>query len=281
MNQETGAVLAVDSSHLKGWQILDRVLAHEGFALGCRAQSLSIVLQGGHISAGQRKALWQTLLDACPDLGEWADKEEDAELVWPQSVQWLLTIWQHLQQAQGMALFESGRIVSRSVDVARCVVPVGHQGHKAVTHLIETTLRYLQSHEDVTLNLDEGPEVDDGLSRAVQALKGLAETGSNVPRFVKAAIELGMPMLVMPGGVIQYGVGCKGRRLDSSFTDQTPVIAAKLARNKMWTSALLKQAGLPVAPHLLVANADQAVKAAHHLAIHQFYCIQEFACSQS
>lgn len=265
MSQITGSVLAVDSSQSKGWQVLDRVLTHEGFAWGCRAPSLSIVVQGRHISAGQRKAVWQTLLDACPGLGEWADKEEDAELVWPQSVQWLLTIWQHLQQAQGMALFESGRIVSRSVGVVRCVVPVGHQGHKAMTHLIQTTMRCLQSHEDVTPNLEEGTHLDDGLSRAVQALKALAEKGSNVPRFVKAAVELGMPMMVMPGGVIQYGIGSKGRRLDSSFTDQTPVIAAKLARNKMWTSALLKQAGLPVAPHLLVPNADQAVKAAHRL----------------
>lgn len=265
MSQITGSVLDGDSSQKNGWQVQDRVLFHEGFALGCRSPSVSIVVQGRHISTGQRKALWQTLLVACPGLGEWADKEEDAELVWPQSVQWLLTIWQHLQQAQGIALFETGRIVSLSADVVRCLVPVGHQGHKAVTNLIQTTLRSLQSHEDVMLNLEKVPHVDDFLSRAAQDLKALAEKGSNVPRFVKAAVELGMPMLVMPGGVIQYGIGSKGRRLDSSFTDQTPVIAAKLARNKMWTSALLKQAGLPVAPHLLVPNADQAVKAAHHL----------------
>jgi len=265
VSMTTNTVSAAESAPLNRWQVLDRVLVHEGFALGCRAPSVTIVMQAQHISAKQRKALYQALLADCPGLGEWAGTEDGAELVWPQSVHWLLNVWQRLQQAQGIALFESGRIVASSAGVVRCVVPVGHQGHNAMTQLILSMLRWLQLHQDAPLPLGEVHPVDADLSRAVRALKVLAEKGSNVPRFVRAAVELAMPMLVLPGGVIQYGVGSKARRLDSSFTDQTPVIGVKLARNKMWTSALLAQAGLPVAPHVLVPNADQAVSTAHRL----------------
>ena len=58
------------------------------------------------------------------------------------------------------------------------------------------------------------------------------------------------------------GQGYRSRLLDSTTTDQTPVIACQNARNKPVTSEILRQFGFPVPVHKLVTSTDAAVHAA-------------------
>ena len=98
-----------------------------------------------------------------------------------------------------------------------------------------------------------------------QSLRAGAPQGMNTLRFLEAADQSGIPWQKVWGKVIQFGWGARARWLDSSFTDVTPNISTNLARNKMATSALLRQAGVPVPDHGLVSNAEEAVKLADQL----------------
>jgi D-alanine-D-alanine ligase-like ATP-grasp enzyme len=92
--------------------------------------------------------------------------------------------------------------------------------------------------------------------------RGVAPAGVNTLRFLQAAHERDIPWRHIANNVYQFGWGRYGRWLDSSFTDRTSTISAGLARDKVATAKVLRDAGLPVPRHRLVSTADQAVQAA-------------------
>lgn len=93
----------------------------------------------------------------------------------------------------------------------------------------------------------------------------LAPQGVNTLRFLQAAHNLNIPWCHVANNVYQLGWGRRARWLDSSFTDETPVIGAKLARDKLACSRVLRAAGLPVPRHWMVSSAEQAVKVSQAL----------------
>jgi len=101
---------------------------------------------------------------------------------------------------------------------------------------------------------------------AIERLQGryqyVAPAGVNTLRFLQAAHERDIPWRHIANNVYQFGWGRYGRWLDSSFTDRTSTISAGLARDKVATAKVLRDAGLPVARHRLVSTADQAVQVA-------------------
>lgn len=86
--------------------------------------------------------------------------------------------------------------------------------------------------------------------------------GPNALNFMNAALDKGIPFDCLEGSVLQFGQGAKARLMDGSFTDATSRIGTAIARNKLMTSALLLQHGLPVATAELVRDAETAVAAA-------------------
>jgi cyanophycin synthetase len=96
-------------------------------------------------------------------------------------------------------------------------------------------------------------------------LRAGAPHGMNTLRFLQAADDASIPLQRVWGNVFQFGWGGRARWLDSSFTDVTPTISAQLARNKLATAALLRQAGIPVPDHGRVLDADAAEKLATQL----------------
>lgn len=256
--------LALALANHAAWHIPDKLRAHKGYALGCRYPSLSLRLEGRPLSDNDGNRFWAELLRVCPAMRASKSLAPGGALDWSQTVTWLLTVWQQLQLVQGIPVFEAGRVVVWGDNQAQCQIPVSAKGHKAMARVIHATVQWLAKAE-----LNSHPEgtasAADDLLRAVSGLSVQAVNASNPQNFVKAAFAQGLPMMELPGGVLQYGVGAAARRLISSFTDATPVIAAKLARNKMWASALLADSGLPVPPHYLVADADACVKAAQRM----------------
>ncbi|MEB3195661.1 MAG: acetate--CoA ligase family protein [Candidatus Sericytochromatia bacterium] len=93
-------------------------------------------------------------------------------------------------------------------------------------------------------------------------LRAMAPHGANMVPFLAAAHAAGIPVYHVAGGVFQFGQGARARLLKSSFTDQTPVIAAEWARDKVQAAQALRRAGLPAPAHQLVANPEAAVAAA-------------------
>lgn len=103
------------------------------------------------------------------------------------------------------------------------------------------------------------------ITKLMRQFARYAPQGINTLRFLQAAHELEIPWRHVANNVYQFGWGSNARWLDSSFTDQTSVISANLARDKVACAKVLRSAGLPVPTHHLVSNAEQAVTAANTL----------------
>lgn len=89
-----------------------------------------------------------------------------------------------------------------------------------------------------------------------------APTGSNNPKFIKAAYRLALPWLRITANHFQFGWGRRGRWLKSSQTDATPALGMQIARDKAQANLLFKAAGLPVPLHYEVSSLDAALTAA-------------------
>lgn len=96
----------------------------------------------------------------------------------------------------------------------------------------------------------------------IKRCAGLAPSGVNSLRFLQAAYEADIPWRHVAGNVYQFGWGSMARWLDSSFTDETSGISARLARDKLACAQVLREAGLPVPRHRRVHTLAQAVAAA-------------------
>lgn len=167
----------------------------------------------------------------------------------------LLRWMEHLQRAAGLPIFEGGRIVRADGGRLLVCIPTMARGQQATIEafiwLLEL-LNLLSAGKDVALHLD-------ALSGRITALKEASPFISNVPRFLRAAYEIGVPFQELPGQVFQYGYGARARWLDSSLTDETPAIGAKLARSKIWAASMLRRAGIPTPQQVMVDSEEIAV----------------------
>lgn len=239
------------------WQLLGQVQGYAGYIHGCRYPALVFDLEGEALSRQVCDALSDSFSASCPT---WERPAASDGMDWRLSIDWLLSVWQSLQSALGLPVFETGRILALGQGQARCVVPTLINARPAMAALIQYSIAFVSSFG--------GPghqEKRDKLQPVINNLKAHGAKASNVPRFVKAAFELGYPMRELPDGSYQYGIGRNARWMDGSFTDVTPNMSAKFARNKVWASDLLRQAGLPVAPHRLVGDIATALKVAEQL----------------
>ncbi|MBC3873870.1 acetate--CoA ligase family protein [Undibacterium flavidum] len=140
--------------------------------------------------------------------------------------------------------------------------------HLALNWLM-TRMNFLHNHfnpekyeEDV-----RQAALEDSLRKLIQQMAVYAPTGQNSLRFIQAAQQLDIPYVRINANVFQFGWGRYARWLDSSFTDETPNISTRIARNKVATSRFLRNVGIPVCQQFIVKNADEA---AEHAAKMQF-----------
>lgn len=99
----------------------------------------------------------------------------------------------------------------------------------------------------------------------LEQIAGLAPSGTNTHRLLRTALRRQIPILSLPGGVWQFGWGCKARLFKSSLSDATSAIGASWAKDKVQTNQLLKQAGLPVPEQVVVGDLDMALREAERI----------------
>lgn len=88
--------------------------------------------------------------------------------------------------------------------------------------------------------------------------------GKSTIEVLRVAHRLNLPYFPLPGGIFQVGMGSAGCRIDRSTTDQDSALGMRWT-NKMLTSQLLRQGGLPAPRHVAVNSAEQAKKASEHI----------------
>lgn len=251
------------------WNLLPDFQIFPGYALGSHYPSVVVSFQLTGTREDRRLELLQRLQELDPRLSAAGSLADGLAALQPAesreaSLGWLLRLCQTIQEAFGLAVFETGRILSLSQTQARCQIPVAALAQMAVFETLQALVSWL-AHGEGNAAMTLEATVSERLAEALRALSGHAMAGSNSARFFRAAWERGVPTERLPGGVIQYGMGRRRRRLESSFTDATPNIGARIARNKAFTNAVFAQAGLPVPRQIMVKDAQAAVIAAARL----------------
>lgn len=188
--------------------------------------------------------------------------ETDAERLVARALFWSGALQRHAR----LPIF--GRVFARSVTPAgtsvekiRVAAPAFHPRATLSALLwVERTINALLS--DVTGPARGAEDDHAGREALFKALQEFKPEGVNTYRMLSAAHELGVSTRVLVGNIFCFGHGARTRWLQSSFTDRTPRLAARIAGNKFLTAYLLRLLGLPVQPHAFVASAEEAVAAA-------------------
>lgn len=243
-------------SPTSGWQLLGQPHALQGCWHGSAYPAMLLALQVPALNAAQLADLDHALATLLPELSL---PLPAAPVAVPLAASWWLVRVQALQRAAGLPIVESPRLLGHRPARVQCLVPYLPSHGLALARLLHAFVTWLGSAPDAD------PAAAQALQHSLAALARLAPKASNVSQFLRAACELDLPFLELPGQMLQYGQGSRARRLDSTYTDRTPAMAAKLARHKAWAAALLRQVGLPVPDHALVGSAEQAVQVAGQL----------------
>ncbi|NQW92744.1 MAG: hypothetical protein HQ446_01680, partial [Polaromonas sp.] len=141
--------------------------------------------------------------------------------------------------------------------VLACALPT-HQAAVAALRWLVTVVNHALAGEGLAVVAGQLPAL-------LKSLRTGAPQGMNTLRFLEAADQADIPWQRVWGNVYRFGWGAQARWLDSSFTDATPTISSQLARNKLATSAVLRQAGIPVPDHGRALDTNAAEKIATQL----------------
>lgn len=250
---------------MAAWALLGPVRALEGFGYGSRYPALVLLVQGEPLTPVQHAALAVALQPVWPQAAHLtpldARVETSAENGFKSACDWLLLAVQQMQLAAGVAVEDRGRILALNATQAQLLLPSSARGLPALVPCVQALLALLRSQ---AAGLPIEPPIQQ-LTLALATLTKTRPSASNSPRFVRAALALGLPVQELPGGIVQYGHGQYGRWLDSSFTDETPLLSTLLTRDKTRAASLLRTAGLPVPAHQRVGSVEQALRVAGQL----------------
>jgi cyanophycin synthetase len=90
-------------------------------------------------------------------------------------------------------------------------------------------------------------------------LKPFVSKSVNEFALVTSARHLNINLIRLTDDILCFGTGARSRLMESTTSDKTSVIGMKIARDKLFTSAMLRVAGLPSAQNALARDVDQAV----------------------
>jgi cyanophycin synthetase len=96
------------------------------------------------------------------------------------------------------------------------------------------------------------------VARSLKELRKHAPKGKNTLPILEAADKAQIPWQRVYGNVYQLGQGRRARWMDSSFTDRTSIISAKLAQDKVASTSLLRRLGFPVPQNRLIQSDEEA-----------------------
>jgi cyanophycin synthetase len=226
-----------------------------GYGFGLSLPFLRAFLRIGDLSdavAGRANEILTERLPAMPG--------PDAEAA--SSLAHLLAYWvPRLEEAVGVTRLEQPLILSRNRQQQTCLLALPGL-EAALTH------GALKAIVRLYVGLDEGEAAEDAASDIdafLETSRPKVYGGSNTLLFLEAAHRRRIPWTRIGGNVFRIGHGANARWIDSSFTDRTPVIATNIARNKLLTAQVLRQAGLPVPDHKVARDGEAACRIADQL----------------
>ena len=132
-----------------------------------------------------------------------------------------------------------------------------------VNFLVGAANTALKTGRELTSDIEK--QLSSGLDKLQNSIKPLGLNGFNQLHFLQAAFELGIPWMRLKEKIFQLGFGSRARWLKSSITDATPSLSVALARNKFFTSDILRSNGIPVPTQSPAKSKYEAVQIANEM----------------
>ncbi len=239
--------------------LVNEILSMRGYAYGLRTATLIIDLRLRNIPKIANISLDSTfrlcLLAIDPSYEEILNLR-CVEIDLPGLlVYWLWTF----QRIANIPQIVCGRQIELDQEnTCKLLVPAHFECHGLISQIAKWIIR-LALLEDAEILPNE---VNSKLPLFIRELRYHLPSSSNIPHFLEAAAELDIPVQKVVGNILQFGQSCKAHWLDSSFSDQTSLIGANIARNKVWTAKVLFDAALPVPPNRVIDSYEDALKSA-------------------
>lgn len=263
------------------WTLLERPRLLTGFGFGFSYPSVFLRVQLPDISSARRaqlSATFEGLFDGMEELkplpalreqGEQGEQGEQAGDTAQDAVQsaiatasWFALLASRLSLRAGLPVIQPARVIRVSSDACSIAAPALARGLAPLASLLKLALHTFSLAPD-TLDFVRLRARAQGYMRQLRASN---LTTSNTPRLVKAAVEHGIAFQELVGtNIVQYGLGRKSALFDSTFTQRTPTVGARLARYKHEAAVMLRRHRLPVPDHLMVRDEQKAVNAARTL----------------
>jgi cyanophycin synthetase len=244
------------------WELLRPSRAYGGFAYGfrypCIAQLVAVAPMSAEDRTSARTRVQHALaaLDLAPIAFPDLPSDEDAERA---TLGWFLQLADHLNALAELPVLDSARCIASSPGTALYAVPCLAKGLGPMTALLDCLRAIARDPKS------EDAELDGKIRRSFRRLRTANGETSNGPRFLRAAVEAGIPVQELPSNVVQYGLGRNSVLLESSLTQYTSAIGMRIASNKAVTAQYLRRFRLPAAAHFFAASADEAVRHAERL----------------
>jgi cyanophycin synthetase len=196
----------------------------------------------------------ERLLDALPTLGERDDMAG-------------ATTWAEVMEHVAVELHE---LVGAPVAFSCVAVAAGEDGEDVVAiEYAEEALGIESVYEAQSLvrRVLRGEDADSrGVIDRLRVVYLEAHPPPTLMVMLEAARKRGIPIRRTPEDfVVQLGLGCNLRRLDSTMTDRTSVIATDITSDKDRTKRILDRVGLPVPRGGVAESVDDALRIAEDL----------------
>jgi len=243
-----------------GWRIVGAPRTVPGHGFGSAYPSLVVHLAGPELAADVRSAIVRALAERVaglkvPDRGAGEDGEA--------TLDWLLGLVDAVQAACDLPVGEGARVLSeRAGENGAREFEVQFAACSRSLAPLALVLRQLVVLLSPTAAPPAAPQAWEQLGKFAEQLRASGFKGSNTPRFVRVAHDLGLPFRELPGQFFRFGVGRRGHWMNSTFTQGTGHLAALIARDKLLTGTMLAMAGLPVPLRQMVTDVNQALEVA-------------------
>jgi len=206
------------------------------------------------VSPAQANGFVERLLDALPTLGERDDLAA-------------ATTWAEVMEHVAVELHE---LVGAEVRFSCVAVRAGNDGEDVVAvEYAEEELGIESIHEARSLVRRVLRGEDAEAAAVIDRLAAVYIESHPPPTLtvmLEAARKRGIPIRRTPEDhVVQLGLGCNLRRLDSTMTDRTSVIATDITSDKDRTKRYLDRVGLPVPRGGVAESVDDALRIAEDL----------------
>lgn len=243
--------------------LIKRIDSMPNFSFGCKSPALLFLIKK-NIKLNEEtfeinfQVIRERFLKIFPESKTITENHIFSEVLSTQIITWS----EIFKEYSNLINYEDGFLINDLYeDDSLVIIPAPLKFHQILASSISWLIKCLVIKEELSCEY-----LDAKFQELMNQLKKIRVVESNVPHFKSAADELDIPVFELDDGkVLQYGQGKNSKWLQSSFTDQTPLIGSTLAKNKHLASKILLDAGMPVPSHSLVGSSQQAVNVAEKI----------------